>query len=111
MPEHVHLLILPTINMKLGLVIREIKSRSAREYFKRNVQAAETVGRKFWMVRCYDHNCRSELSVQQKKDYCHWNPVKRGLVENPDQYRWSSYRAYSGVGRVPLEVDSWEMCQ
>jgi len=31
MPEHVHLVMLPRDGMKLGLVIREIKSKMARE--------------------------------------------------------------------------------
>ena len=33
MPEHVHLVLLPPDGMKLGSVIREIKSKMAREYF------------------------------------------------------------------------------
>ena len=33
MPEHVHLVLLPPGGTKLGLVIREIKSKMAREYF------------------------------------------------------------------------------
>ncbi|MCK4605982.1 MAG: transposase, partial [candidate division Zixibacteria bacterium] len=33
MPEHVHLVLHPPDGMKLGLVIREIKSRTARKYF------------------------------------------------------------------------------
>jgi hypothetical protein len=31
----------------------------------------------------------------------HFNPVRRGLVEHPKQWLWSSYRFYSGVGPVP----------
>jgi len=33
MPDHVHLVLFPPDGMKLGLVIREIKSRSGRRYF------------------------------------------------------------------------------
>ena len=33
MPEHIHLVLHPPDGMKLGLVIREIKSRSARDIF------------------------------------------------------------------------------
>lgn len=108
MPEHVHLVILPTIDLRLGLMIREIRSHTAREYFAKNLQMAESARRTFWMARCYDHNCRDKESVRQKIDYCHWNPVKRGLASKPDQYEWSSHRAYSGVGRVPIEVDCME---
>lgn len=34
----------------------------------------------------------------------HRNPLKRGLVESPEQWRWSSHRFYllgeTGAGRV-----------
>lgn len=30
--------------------------------------------------------------------YIHNNPVKAGMVENPEEYRWSSIRAYYGNG-------------
>ncbi len=30
----------------------------------------------------------------EKLRYMHRNPVKRGLVESPDLWRWSSYRFY-----------------
>lgn len=35
MPDHVHVVIRPLESMKLGLVTREINSRSAHEYFAR----------------------------------------------------------------------------
>jgi hypothetical protein len=40
----------------------------------------------------------------------HFNPVKRGLVENMEQWPWSSYRSYcSGdAGRVKVEL-AWMM--
>jgi hypothetical protein len=30
----------------------------------------------------------------EKLKYMHRNPVKRGLVKSPEQWRWSSYRFY-----------------
>jgi len=37
----------------------------------------------------------SEKKLAEKLDYIHWNPVKRGLVTSPEQWRWSSYRYYA----------------
>jgi putative transposase len=36
----------------------------------------------------------------------HRNPVKRGLVESPEQWRWSSYRFYllNEPGAVQVNV-------
>jgi hypothetical protein len=52
----------------------------------------------------------------EKPRYMHRNPVTRGLVMEPDQWRWSSYRfyAYDEPGPVlvnekqPLEV-AWSL--
>jgi hypothetical protein len=33
--------------------------------------------------------------------YIHLNPVRAGLVKNPLEYRWSSYRYYTGEEREP----------
>ena len=30
-------------------------------------------------------------------EYIHLNPVRRGLVKQPEQWRWSSYREYAGL--------------
>jgi len=39
----------------------------------------------------------------------HRNPVKRGLVESPELWRWSSFRAYflREAGRV--RVNEWKV--
>jgi putative transposase len=38
-------------------------------------------------------------------DYAHLNPVRRGLVERADQWRWSSAMWYLGTGIPPLIPD------
>jgi hypothetical protein len=41
----------------------------------------------------------------------HRNPVKRGLVESPEQWGWSSFRvyAYGERGRVRGNVQEWKL--
>ena len=105
MPEHVHLVLFPPEGMKLGLVIREIKSRSAKRYFATAKVAPPGATRVFWQGRCYDHNCRTLETVREKIHYCHNNPVKRGLVSEPSLWRCSSFNWYQGGQDVPLVVD------
>jgi hypothetical protein len=33
----------------------------------------------------------------------HLNPVRRGLVKQPEQWRWSSYREYAGLDAAEQE--------
>jgi len=49
----------------------------------------------FWQARFYDFNVWSEKKKNERINYMHFNPVKRGLVEHPKEWRWSSHRFYS----------------
>lgn len=108
MPEHVHLVLLSPDSMRLGLVIREIKSKMAREYFALTMSDVVGIG-VFWQKRCFDHNCRSQKTTREKIVYCHNNPVKRGLVREPSEYKWSSYNWYQGRRNEPLAMDECEL--
>ncbi len=108
MPEHVHLVLIPCQGQRLGLIVGEIKSRSAIAYFKSCPPFTEVCAKHvFWNRRCFDHNCRSLEVVRTKVHYCHSNPVRRGLVAEPGEWCWSSYNWYHGVRPVPIELDDW----
>jgi putative transposase len=107
MPEHIHFVLNPPPAMKMGAVIGEIKSLMARAYFILTTNLDDR-RRVFWEKRCYDHNCRTTAAVIEKINYCHNNPVKRGLVSECGEYRWSSYNWYHGIRNVPLEIDDVE---
>ena len=109
MPDHVHLVLHPPDDMRLGLVIREIKSRSAKRYFAATPIGKPGGARVFWQRRCYDHNCRTPEAVREKIRYCHNNPVQRGLVAEPSEWVWSSYNWYRGRRDVPLVVDGIDL--
>src|SRR5437667_9428780 len=47
-----------------------------------------------WQARFYDFNVWTERKRIEKLRYMHRNPVQRGLVESPEQWRWSSFRWY-----------------
>jgi len=117
MPEHVHLVILPEEQTKIGQLVGEIKRIAAIEIHQllaqRNSELLPTLtvirnGHPrftLWQRRCFDHNCRSENSLRDIVDYCHYNPVKRGLVKEPEDWQWSSCRWYQGIRDVPIKID------
>jgi hypothetical protein len=37
----------------------------------------------------------------------HRNPVKRKLVEGPEQWRWSSYRSYAYREEGAVKINQW----
>ena len=117
MPEHVHLVLHPQDGTTLGKVMGELKSKSAVKVIEKRLAPLPSdcrvmkngiERRAFWQPRCYDHNCRTEETVFEKINYCHNNPVTRGLVAEPGAWRWSSYNWYTGQRDVPIEIDSFE---
>ena len=72
MPDHVHLLLTPLRDLDGNLyslieILQGIKSASAQSF---------------------DHVLRSEESFEQTVEYIRQNPVRRGLVTRPEDYRW-----------------------
>ncbi len=116
MPEHIHLVLYPREEVSIGRVIGELKSKSAREIlllFRRDnssLLSKLTVDKitYFWQKRCYDHNCRTPETVIEKINYCHINPVTRGLVKEQMEWKWSSYRWYEGMDNIVLEIEGYE---
>jgi putative transposase len=61
---------------------------------------------RFWQKRYYDFNVKDHEQFVEKLRYIHRNPVKRGLVEKPEGWEWSSFRHYAtGVPDV-VEIES-----
>ncbi|UGV30653.1 transposase [Halopseudomonas aestusnigri] len=48
----------------------------------------------------------SEAVMLQKLEYIHLNPVKRGYVDVPEHWRYSSARTYTGQDGL-IEIDRW----
>jgi putative transposase len=95
MPEHVHLLV--------GEPKRDLLS-AALQGLKLSVSRRSRT-KPFWLPRYYDFNVLTEAKRLEKLNYIHWNPMKRGLVERPEDWCWSSYQYYqTGVqGRVTIK--------
>jgi putative transposase len=62
--------------------------------------------RGFWQARFYDFNVWRSRKRVEKLRYMHRNPVKRGLVQSPEQWRWSSYRYYLLGEPGPVQVNA-----
>ena len=99
MPEHVHLLISEPERAKLSTALQMLKQNVARE-----LRLPE--GNPFWQERYYDFNVWSEAKRIEKLRYIHRNPVRRGLVEKPEDWKWSSFRHYATGVEGIVEIES-----
>ena len=102
MPEHVHLLMSEPRLGTLADAMHWLKLSFTKRFHAR----ARATG-PFWQARGYDRNVRNAKKFAAALDYMHANPVKRGLVNNPADWRWSSFRHYAlrEVGVVEIESE------
>lgn len=100
MPEHVHLLVDEPPVTPLATVLQVLKQTTSRHLKVSDEQH-------FWQTRYYDFNVCSYKKRIEKLRYIHRNPVQRGLVEQPEDYKWSSFRRYAlrENGVVTIEAE------
>ncbi|WP_461453250.1 REP-associated tyrosine transposase [Mucilaginibacter sp.] len=121
MSNHVHLIASAKEGIKLADIMRDMKKFTSRQIIA-SIEQNEQESRKDWMLWMFKRagaknknndtyqfwqqdNHPIELStnqmVDQRMDYLHTNPVKAGLVWEPQHYKYSSavdyYSAESGL--------------
>ena len=118
MPEHFHLLITEPEVGDPSVVMKVLKQRFSRQLNQRrrrtsSLQTAlwDLTPDPVWQKRFYDFNVWTERKRTEKLRYMHRNPVKRGLVEHSDQWKWSSFRAYwcGEPGPVRVNFQEWPL--
>ncbi len=87
MPNHAHTLFTPEADFKMSKIAHSWKSFTANECNK-------VLGRagKFWERDPFDRYIRNEQHYRNAIAYIENNPVKAGLCEKPEDWRWSSAR-------------------
>jgi putative transposase len=112
MPNHLHLLVSEPKRDTIATAIQALKIASAR-YEKTHIsQKMGDMGHRgtesssFWQRRYYDRNVRNHVEFSNDLKYIHHNPVKRGLVDKPEDWLWSSYRSYALHERGVVAVET-----
>jgi putative transposase len=118
MPEHIHLLVRPPPppdDMPLDRVLLWIKLSTAQRVIKRwrelDAPILARITRddgspRFWQKGGgFDRNVRDLAEFQRHVKYIHQNPVERGLVERPEDWRFSSVRWWMGQREGELSCD------
>jgi putative transposase len=98
MPEHVHLLVNEPPRILLAQFLKALKQMTSRKL--------RGPREKFWQDRYFDSNVHGEKARSEVIRYIHRNPVKRGLVERPEDWRWSSFRHYLSGEKGAVEIES-----
>ena len=120
MPEHVHLLISEPKQGTPSSVLHKLKLQVSRKMRRGSgyrsaaqsriqFEEGSEQPRAFWQARFYDFNVWTERKRVEKLRYIHRNPVERGLVSSPEQWRWSSFRCYLCAELGPVRLNDTEI--
>lgn len=97
MSNHVHLLISASNPNNLSKLPQHI-GRKYVPYFNHKYDRSGTL----WEGRFKASSIDSERYLLSCYRYIELNPVRAGMVEKPDEYRWSSYRANAYGATNPI---------
>jgi putative transposase len=130
MPEHVHLLVSESQRETLSTAIQALKLglvRSLQGFRSKSIvsptsrkrsekwgtptrhPAGPRIPNPFWQPRFYDFNVWTEKKRIEKLRYIHRNPVVRGLVASPEEWRWSSFRWYWRGEAGPVKINDTDI--
>ena len=113
MPSHHHWLFLPDESWSLAAVQearrntgrektpREIISHSIQSYTATMCNRIRGETGPYWQHETFDHWARDEAETLRIIQYIERNPVKAGLVQSAEDYRWSSARIRKMLGLAP----------
>ena len=60
-----------------------------------------------WQEGSHPECIEGDVMLRQKLEYIHNNPVKRGFVDDPEHWRWSSARCYAGCEGLVEVFRDW----
>ncbi len=114
MPEHVHMLLGEPERDNPSVVMQALKQVFTQRLLGRMRRSDSRQGLLWdkaleaghvWQRRFYDFVVFTEHKRAEKLEYMHQNPVQRGLVLEPGQWAWSSFRHYKFGERGVVLVD------
>ena len=124
MTDHVHMII-SSDGEELSNIMRDMKSFTSttlkriiadnqqESYKARMLKMMKDAGTKnsnnkgfqFWQQHNHPILLDTNYMLDQKLDYIHNNPVKKGFVDEPENYLYSSARDYAGIkGLIEIEL-------
>jgi putative transposase len=119
MPEHVHLLVYPLpdcspifellraikrpYSFRIKKLLEEARSPLLQKLTIRQRPGVTTF--RYWQEGPgYDRNLTHVGAVLAAIDYIHRNPVRRGLCQQAEQWRWSSARYFADSSHIDADL-------
>jgi len=99
MDTHFHLVV-ETPEPNLGVGMKWLKAAYAQDFNYRHGRRGHLFGGRF-----YSEVIARDAHLVEAIVYVILNPVRAGMVERPEEWRWSGYRATIGLDSAPAFLD------
>jgi len=96
MPNHVHLVVIPSCSAGLHLALKSAHGRYAQRINRIKNQTGH-----FWQGRYFSSPLDADYFLNAVR-YVELNPVRAGLVKEAEDYRWSSAAFHCGLRSDPI---------
>ena len=108
--------------LELSAILRDLKSftaqqilaqvgREGRDWLLNQLAyyraAHKQTAHQVWQEGSHPQAIMSDVMMEQKLEYLHNNPVKRGLVASPEHWRYSSAHEWLPGAQPVLRCDAW----
>jgi len=98
LPEHLHMIITPQNPLEYPKIISTIKAYFSKncdkKYYIHLEQSQSRLKKRYkavWQKKYYEHTIRNDKDREQHINYIHNNPIKHKLVDNINEWAYSSY--------------------
>lgn len=102
MPDHLHLVLVPSAKADLSRIMQSVKGRFARFW---NRQSGHEGG--LWQPRYYESAVRTQKQLTQWLGYIDRNPVQARLADAPETYPYCSAGGKLGTDLEVYLNGSW----
>jgi putative transposase len=102
MPDHVHLLLTPSMEASLEKAMQLIKGGSSHEIHTRRAQKTQ-----IWQPGFHEQTVRDASDYSNKAGYIRLNPVHRHLVDRPQDWPHGSASARFQLDAAPDQFKSF----
>lgn len=99
MPDHFHLILTPAPEITLERAVQFVKGGSSHAMGMLANRNAP-----IWQRGFSDHRIRELNDYGIHLNYINMNPVRRGLVESPERFRWCSASGLYKMDAVPQRL-------
>ena len=128
MSNHVHLIASAKISNTLSDILRDFKKYTSKNIFNA-IKSNPKESRRDWMIYMFERagkrnsnnknfqywqqdnhpvELRNPEMLRQKMDYLHLNPVRAGIVFEPQQYVYSSAVDYFTNQKGLIQIEHWQ---